>query len=176
MTRKTKKKAKKKHAYRNAAPAAARSAPRSHTPRTAAARRAPPPEFATTLASIAGGGGGALLGGLLASQEVMSPESVGLAMTIGGGIAAYTTDGNARIAANGLAAAGAGQLALAMMAHHAETKGKKDRKKDDASTDAPPRQGLGPARVWRRYQQEAADVEGDLGFVDDAYDHDDVPA
>jgi hypothetical protein len=72
-----------------------------------------------TLSSVMGGGGGALLGGFLASQG-WDPAMVALAMTVGGGVGAYTLDGNMRIAANGIAAAGAGQLALALLAKTAE--------------------------------------------------------
>ena len=88
---------------RNAAPVAS-------SPRRRAIRRAPPPDLYTTLASVAGGGGGAVLGGFLAREDVMEPETVGLAMTVGGAVAAYTLEGNMRVAANGIAAAGAGQL------------------------------------------------------------------
>ncbi|MCA9676212.1 MAG: hypothetical protein KC464_14325, partial [Myxococcales bacterium] len=73
--------------HRNAGPPAA--------PRRRPIRRGPSPDFSMTLASVAGGGGGAVLGGFLANQEVLSPETVGLAMTVGGAIGAYTLDGAA---------------------------------------------------------------------------------
>lgn len=171
--KKPKQKPKHKPGHRNSGGGAAIARPAASRPRRRALHRAPAPELNTTIASIAGGGGGALLGGLLASQDVMSPESIGLAMTIGGGIAAFTMDGNARVAANGLAAAGAGQLALALMASRTEAAAKA--KKDEAGpADPPPRQGVGPARVWRRYQHESADVDRDLGFVEDDDGYDDV--
>src|SRR5688500_1461774 len=66
------------------------------------------PGMETTLAAVLGGGGGALLGGLLVRWGV-TPEMSALAMTAGGGVAAYTMSGTMRTAASGLAAAGAGQ-------------------------------------------------------------------
>lgn len=94
------------------------------TPRTTRPRRrrlrnaAPPPNLDVTLASALGGGGGAVLGGVLANKG-WDPTTIAIAMTLGGGVGAYMLDGNARIAANGLAAAGAGQLALSLLAKNA---------------------------------------------------------
>lgn len=162
-----------KNKRRNAAggPAVARP---SNPPRRRSVRRAPPPSFSTTIASVAGGGGGALLGGLLASQDIMSPEAVGLAMAAGGAIGAYTMDGNMRIAANGVAAAGAGQLALALMAKRDAAKVAADATKSAATAKpapppngAPARQGYGPARVFNRFQHTAAHVRDQLAFADD---------
>ena len=91
------------------------------TPRRSTRRRAtaPAPDLSNTIASVAGGGGGAVVGGLLANRG-WDPAMVALAMTVGGGVGAYTLDGGLRIAANGLAAAGAGQLALALLANQAD--------------------------------------------------------
>jgi len=132
-------------------------------------QRAPAPDFSTTLASVAGGGGGAVLGGILANQEIMSPETIGLAMTVGGAIGAYTLDGSARIAANGIAAAGAGQLALALMQKRAV---KADEKAAEKKPDEPPRQGY-RSRVVANFQSVAPEVATRLGYVDDDGDESD---
>jgi hypothetical protein len=90
---------------------------RSHAPRVP--RRAPPPDWKTIGAAIAGGAGGAALGGLIVNQKILSPEAVGLSLMVGGGATAYLADGTARIVGTSIAAAGAGQLALALMARQA---------------------------------------------------------
>src|SRR5262245_7787092 len=90
-------------------------------------KRGDPPDLSTTLASAVGGGGGALVGGFLVNRG-WTPEAVSAAMLVGGGLAAYFGDGNMRVAGNGLAAAGAGQLALTLMAKGAD---KDDRDKDE---------------------------------------------
>jgi len=100
------------------------------TPRRRRLTKAPPPDLNTTLASVIGGGGGALLGGVAANRG-WDPTMLALAMTVGGGVGAYTLDGNLRVAANGLAAAGAGQLALSLLAKSADPK-------DDASGASKP--------------------------------------
>lgn len=107
------KNAKHKHSRgrRNAAPPA---------PRPAARRRRilppipDPPDWKTTLASALGGGGSALVGGWLANRG-WDPQMVGIAMTTGGVVGALALPGPWRVAANGVAAAGAGQLALSTM-------------------------------------------------------------
>lgn len=88
------------------------------------AARLPAPGMENTLAAVLGGGGGALLGGLMVRWGV-SPEMSALAMTVGGGVAAYTMSGTMRTAASGLAAAGAGQLALALLAKEASKEAEK---------------------------------------------------
>src|SRR5262245_59254656 len=120
------KKGKKRHMHRrrNAAPAAA---PRP-TPRR---RRIPlppipdPPDWKTTVASALGGGGSALVGGWLANRG-WDPQMVGIAMTAGGTVGALALPGPWRVAANGVAAAGAGQLALATMHKAAVEKAMKE--------------------------------------------------
>ncbi len=170
--KKHKPKHKANHHHRNAGPVAAPAKRRRPM------RRAPAPDFSNTIASVAGGGGGALLGGFLANQEIFSPETVGLAMTVGGAVGAYSLDGNARIVSNGVAAAGAGQLALALMQKRATPKpreraddkpAKKTNHKPD-DDEAPARQGY-RARVISNFQNVAPEVATRLGYVDsDEYD------
>jgi hypothetical protein len=104
----------KKKGRRNAAPVAV-AAPR----RRSRIRRGMAPDWKTTLAAVAGGAGGAALGGLVVNQQILSPEAVGLGMIGLGGATAYFADGNTRVLGNSVAAAGAGQLALAIMARRA---------------------------------------------------------
>jgi hypothetical protein len=79
-------------------------------------------DWRTTLASMAGGGGGAALGGLVVNQEILSAETVGLAMALGAGVAAHYAHGDTQVVLNGVAAAGAGQVALALMGKRALVK------------------------------------------------------
>jgi hypothetical protein len=94
-----------------------RPRPRSYAPRLP--RRGPPPDWKTVAAAIAGGAGGAALGGLVVNQKILSPEAVGLGLMLGGGATAFYADGTARVVGTSVAAAGAGQLALALMARQA---------------------------------------------------------
>lgn len=143
-------------------------APALPRPRRRAIQRGPTPDFSMTLASVAGGGGGAVLGGFLANQEILSPETVGLAMTVGGAIGAYTLDGAARVAANGIAAAGAGQLALALMQKRAVPKAE-DKPAKQLEAGPPTRQGY-RSRVVANFQNVAPEVATRLGYVDDDFD------
>ena len=101
---------------RNAGPVAV-TAPRRR--RIRLPRRGAPPDWKTTLAALLGGAGSAALGGLVVNQQVLSPEAVGIGMIGLGGATAYFADGNTRVVGNSVAAAGAGQLALALMAKRA---------------------------------------------------------
>jgi hypothetical protein len=91
-------------------------------PRTFGARPpkdpAPPPRmpWKSIAAAVLGGGVTAAMGGLVVNQKIMTEQSVGLGLLVGGAATAYLTEGNARIAATAAAGAGAGQLALAYMA------------------------------------------------------------
>lgn len=76
----------------------------------------------STVASLIGGGGGAVLGGVLASQDIVKPETAGMLMAVGGSIGGVFADGHTRTAMHGMAGAGAGQLALALMADRAAPK------------------------------------------------------
>jgi hypothetical protein len=91
-----------------------------------------------TMAALAGGAGGALIGGL-AVRAGIRPETAALGLMVGGGVAALTASGLTRYAAGGVAAAGAGQVALAWLA-----KRPTEQQKLASSADADkPRQGLG---------------------------------
>jgi hypothetical protein len=131
-----KKKTKHSNRRRNAAPSAPRSAPR--------ARRLPipdPPDWRTALASVLGGGGSALLGGFLAEQG-WDQQMVSIAMTTGGVVGALALPGHWRVAANGIAASGAGQLALATAHKMAVNK-----VKNDLGNGAPPKRNALPSAV-----------------------------
>ena len=113
----------KKHAHRprNASAGFAAAAPR---PRARALSRAPAPDWKTIAAAVAGGAGSAALGGLVVNQQILSPEAVGIGLMLGGGATAYFSGGTTRVVGTSVAAAGAGQFALAIMnkravkAHH----------------------------------------------------------
>lgn len=88
--------------------------------------RATPPHWKTIAAAVAGGAGSAALGGLLVNQQILSPEAAGIGLMLGGGATAYFADGMPRVVGSSVAAAGAGQYALALMnkralKHHAST-------------------------------------------------------
>jgi hypothetical protein len=160
------KKMKKRRAHRNAGPVAASPAPRrSYRP-----RRASPPDMNMTIASAAGGGGGALLGGFLANRG-WDPEMVALAMTVGGGVGAYTLDGPWRVAANGLAAAGAGQLALSLMADREARKAEKEKEAEPEKKKPSNARSSGLDLAFNRVRERVQglyDDDDDERFVDDA--------
>jgi hypothetical protein len=138
-----KKKFRKLRRRRNAGP------PSPGTPRRRGRlpRRGAAPDWRTTLAAVAGGAGGAALGGLMVNQQIFSPEAVGLGMIGLGGATAYFADGNARVLGNSVAAAGAGQLALAMMASRAMAQGKPTAAATPGASATPPRlPGTAPAK------------------------------
>ena len=91
--------------------------PRSYAPRLP--RRGPPPDWKTIVAALAGGAGSAALGGLVVNQKILSPEAVGLGLMLGGGATAFYSDSTSRVVGFSVAAAGAGQLALALMTRQA---------------------------------------------------------
>lgn len=129
-------------------------------PRRRRNARASAPGMENTLAAVLGGGGGALLGGLLVRWGV-SPEMSALAMTVGGGVAAYTMSGTIRTAASGLAAAGAGQLALALLAKQASVEA--DRATAAAAPATRPANALlPPGAVYEAFQRaRAIELDGD---------------
>jgi hypothetical protein len=93
--------------------------PRSRSHASRSSRRGEAPDWKTVGAAIIGGAGGAAVGGLLVNQKILSPEAVGLGLMLGGGATAFYSDGTTRIVGTSLAAAGAGQFALALMAKQA---------------------------------------------------------
>ena len=77
--------------------------------------RGAPPPWKTIGAAVAGSVGSAIASGLIVNQKIAKPETISLLMTATGGLGAYLTDGNTRVAFTGVAAAGAGQYALAAL-------------------------------------------------------------
>lgn len=78
-------------------------------------RRSAAPSWKTITAAVLGGAGSAALGGLVVNQQILSPETVGIGLMLGGGATAYFSDGLPRVVGSSVAAAGAGQFALALM-------------------------------------------------------------
>jgi prepilin-type processing-associated H-X9-DG protein len=101
-------------------------------------RRATPPGWKTIVAALAGGAGGAALSGLLVNQKVLSSEASGLGLMLGGGATAYFADGHARVVGTSMAAAGAGQLALAIMNKRAVAALDKEERDKTKEPIAPP--------------------------------------
>lgn len=111
---------KRKHAMRvrprNASTGLALAAPRTTRSRAAVTpRESTAPHWKSIAAAVIGGAGSAALGGLLVNQQILSSETVGLGLILGGGATAYFSDGLPRIVGTSIAAAGAGQLALTSM-------------------------------------------------------------
>lgn len=103
---------KRAHRPRNASAGFVAAAPR---PRARALSRAAAPDWKTIAAAVAGGAGSAALGGLIVNQQILSSEAVGIGLMLGGGATAYFSGGTARVVGTSVAAAGAGQFALAIM-------------------------------------------------------------
>lgn len=118
---------------RNAATGLAPAAPR---PRARKVGRGEAPHWKSIVAAVAGGAGSAALGGLIVNQQILSSEAVGLSLMVGGGAAAYFSDGIPRIVGSSVAASGAGQFALAMMNKRA-IKGHDDANKDKNTNPTP---------------------------------------
>jgi len=97
---------------RNATAGFASAAPR---PRASSTRRSHAPDWKTIAAAVAGGAGSAAIGGLIVNQQILSSEAVGVGLMLGGGATAYFSEGIPRVVGTSVAAAGAGQFALAMM-------------------------------------------------------------
>jgi hypothetical protein len=104
---------KRAHRPRNAATGLAPAAPRPRA-RTLG-RNSTAPHWKTIAAAVAGGAGSAALGGLVVNQQILSPEAVGIGLMLGGGATAYFSEGTSRVVGTSVAAAGAGQFALAIM-------------------------------------------------------------
>lgn len=107
---------KKKHRkFRRASHRNATTAPAPAPRPRARLARSTPPDWKTIAAAVAGGAGSAALGGLVVNQQILSPEAVGIGLMLGGGATAYFSEGMPRVVGTSIAAAGAGQFALAMM-------------------------------------------------------------
>lgn len=137
-----KKTKKQKMRRRNAASGAIAAAPRRPGARRLSPRRprvAPAPELETVLAAVAGGGGGAVLGGYLAGERGWNPKAVGAGLGILGTLGAMKLGGGWRVGSMGVAAAGAGQAALALLDDEDYTgaKEKKPPEKPAATKEAP---------------------------------------
>ncbi len=162
---------KKKKGHRNkrrndsggGAAVASRARPRLRIP-----RRGAPPPWETLGAAVAGAVGGAVASGMLVNQKIAEPETVSMLMAVGGGVAAYLTDGNARVAATGVACAGAGQYALAKLGKAALRKAEREQQAAPAQIAAPaappppepPRQrASGGGVVLEMFRDASADYE-----------------
>lgn len=88
---------------------------RPRLPRKSDSRSNPddPIDWGTIAATVGGAAGGAVVGAYASKR--WSPGMVSTAMLVGGGVAAATTHGAARVASTGIMAAGAGQFALNLM-------------------------------------------------------------
>lgn len=147
-------------------------------PRFPRLRRAAPPPWQTLGAAVAGAVGSAVASGLLVNQKVAEPETVSMLMAVGGGVAAYLTDGNARVAATGVACAGAGQYALAKLGKAALRKAEREQQAAQQTTPPapalpapatePPRQrASGGGVVLELFRDAAAELEEDVEPDDD---------
>jgi hypothetical protein len=133
------------------------------------------PDLGNMVAGIVGGGLGALAGGLLVRWDV-NPNLAAVVMAVGGGVAAYTMDGKARAAAAGVAAVGAGQLAVALMRRD-DTGDKVAEEKKPANVRALPPGALETA--FEQAQARLAQLEADeTRFADaiDVHDYEESPA
>jgi len=101
--------------------------------------RAPPPDFKTAIAAAAASVGSSLASGLLVNQKVMDPETVSMLMAGIGGVGAYLTGGNLRVACSSIASVGAGQYALAKLGK-AALKHNPPAEQQQQQQIAPPRQ------------------------------------
>jgi len=178
------KKAHHKKARRNASSGGASVSSHSR-PRAPRLRRAAPPPWETLGAAVAGAVGSAVASGLIVNQKVAEPETVSMLMAVGGGVAAYLTDGNVRVAATGVAAAGAGQYALAKLGKAALRRAEREQHAAQQAAPAPaalptptppadvPRQrASGGGVVLELFRDAAADLERDDGAWDDGTDQD----
>jgi hypothetical protein len=143
---------KKQHRYRpthraarprNAGPGFVSAAPRSRAP--SARRSSHAPEWKTIAAAVAGGAGSAALGGLIVNQQILSSEAVGIGLMLGGGATAYFADGIPRVVGTSVAAAGAGQFALAVMNKRAVKAHGDAQAKSSANAAAAPTAPAAPA-------------------------------
>jgi hypothetical protein len=129
-----------------------------------------PPDWKTTAASALGGGGSALVGGWLANRG-WDPQMVGIAMTAGGVVGALSLPGPWRVAANGMAAAGAGQLALATMHKQAVHQVQQALNTGDKPANAAFPPGVNDAFI-RRQRMLARTIDDEERLTDPEFDMD----
>ena len=131
-------------------------------------RRGAPPPWQTIGAAVAGSVGSAIASGLIVNQKIAKPETISLLMAATGGLGAYLTEGNARVAFTGVAAAGAGQYALAALGKAAMRKEAERQSQGPAQAQLPaatpeppaPRQrATGGGAVVELFRDAAADLE-----------------
>lgn len=132
-------------------------------------RRGAPPPWQTIGAAVAGSVGSAIASGLIVNQKIAKPETISLLMAATGGLGAYLTDGNTRVAFTGVAAAGAGQYALAALGKAAMRKEAERQQTQTppqgqlpaaAPAPAAPRQrATGGGAVVELFRDAAADLE-----------------
>ncbi len=151
---------------RNAATGLAPAAPRTR----AKISRAAPPDWRTIAAAVAGGAGSAALGGLVVNQQILSPEAVGIGLMLGGGATAYFSDGTPRIVGTSIAAAGAGQFALALMNKRAlKAHGQANPSPAPAQLPAPPPVPRQSANTGGMVVDMFRDAANDLDLVEDEW-------
>ena len=131
--------------------------------------RGAPPPWQTIGAAVAGSVGSAIASGLIVNQKIAKPETISLLMAATGGLGAYLTDGNARVAFTGVAAAGAGQYALAALGKAAMRKEAERQQSQTpaqgqlpAAAPAPPaprQRATGGGAVVELFRDAAADLE-----------------
>jgi hypothetical protein len=152
-------------------------------PRARTTRASSAPHWKTIAAAVAGGAGSAALGGLVVNQQILSPEAVGIGLMLGGGATAYFSDGTARVVGTSVAAAGAGQFALATMNKralkaHVATNANLPAQPSPAQLPPPPaiapRSASSGGFIVDTFQQAASDLdhledEWRYGIRDDAY-------
>lgn len=140
---------KKKHHHKRKTPrprnATAGFAPAAPRPRARLKLRpSNAPDWKTIAAAVAGGAGSAALGGLVVNQQILSPEAVGIGLILGGGATAYFSEGMPRVVGTSVAAAGAGQFALAIMNKRAIKAHADTNTQTGTRTQVPPAQQLAP--------------------------------
>lgn len=116
------------------------------------------PQMKNGLAAVAGGAVGSVVGGLLVRSGVR-PQTATIGMLAAGGVGAMTMKGAGRYASFGVAAAGAGQLALTALAKQ-EQKAVAGKAKQLAGRPAnalPSAEVIDDDDLWEAYTEAAAD-------------------
>ncbi|MGE0397219.1 MAG: hypothetical protein AB7T06_10905 [Kofleriaceae bacterium] len=127
------------------------------------------PQWQSIVAAVAGGAGSAALGGLVVNQQILSAETVGIGLMLGGGATAYFSEGIPRIVGTSVAASGAGQFALAIMNKRALRAHEEANKGRSVVTNATTAPQLAPPPAVARQDAHGDGVVGDM-FRDAAND------